>query len=113
MLEMTPVSPMAVGCMENSTVEPVFISIPRAAWRGNDAPVPVGSAPKLSHRRTEPQPSCRACGTYLHGLNAPGNNLPIRHVPTPRRSASDRPLDHRALTSALWEIIIGSPTAAS
>jgi len=29
----------------------------------------------------QPRPSCQAGGTYLHGLNAPGNNLPIRHVP--------------------------------
>src|SRR5207244_13472279 len=59
--------------------------------------VPVGSGPELSHKRTEPRRSCRACGTYLHGLNAPGNNLPIRHVPTPRRCAPDRPLVHRTL----------------
>src|SRR2546426_2970110 len=74
-----------------------FISTAESALAGSAAPVPVGSAPELSHKRTEPQPSCQACGTYLHGLNAPGNNLPIRHVPAPRRSASDQPLDHRTL----------------
>src|SRR5207302_2478313 len=72
-------------------------STAESAPAGIAALVPVGSAPELSHKRTEPQLSCRACGTYLHGRNAPGNNLPIRHVPTPRRYASDRPLDHRAL----------------
>src|SRR6266540_1269264 len=80
-----------------ATAIPNFISASESAPAGSAAPVPVGSAPELSHKRTEPQPSCRACGTYLHGLNAPGNNLPIRHVPTPRRSALDRPLDHRTL----------------
>src|SRR5713226_4547496 len=76
-----------------------FISIAESAPAGIAALVPVGSGPELPHKRTGPQPSCRACGTYLHGLNAPGNNLPIRHVPAPRRSASDQPLDHRTL---LW-----------
>src|SRR5260370_29158203 len=74
-----------------------FIPTAESALAGIAALVAVGSAPELSHKRTEPQLSCRASGTYLHGLNAPGNNLPIRHVPTPRRYASDRPLDHRAL----------------
>src|SRR5258708_30966402 len=64
-----------------------FISTAESALAGIAALAPVGSAPELSHRRTEPQLSCRACGTYLHGRNAPGNNLPIRHVPTPRRYA--------------------------
>src|SRR6266513_2329826 len=75
----------------------VFISTAESALAGIAALVPVGSATELSHKRTEPQLSCQACGTYLHGLNAPGNNLPIRHVPTPRRYASDRLLDHRTL----------------
>src|SRR5258708_18791738 len=79
-----------------STAIPIFISAAESAPAGIAAPVPVGSAPELSHTRTGPQPSCPACGTNLHGLNAPGNNLPIRPVPTPRRYASDRPLDHRA-----------------
>src|SRR5262249_34177314 len=82
---------------ENRQLLHFFISTAESALAGIAALVPVGSAPELSHKRTEPQLSCRACGTYLHGLNAPGNNLPIRHVPTPRRYASDRPLDHRAL----------------
>src|ERR1700733_2272137 len=74
-----------------------LISTAESALAGIAALVPVGSAPELSHKRTEPRLSCRACGTYLHGLNAPGNNSPIRHVPTPRRYASDRPLDLRTL----------------
>src|SRR5258708_2821647 len=73
----------------------VFISTAESALAGIAAPVPVGSAPAPSHTKHEPQLSCRACGTYLHGRNAPGSNLPIRHVPTPRRYAPDRPLDHR------------------
>src|SRR6266446_1573391 len=81
---------------ENRQLLYFFISTGESAPAGIAALVPVGSAPELSHKRTEPQLSCRACGTYLHGLNAPGSNLPIRHVPTPRRYASDRPLDHRA-----------------
>src|SRR5436309_3132829 len=76
---------------------PIFITTAESALAGIAALVPVGSAPELSHKRTEPRLSCRACGTYLHGLNAPGNNLPIRPVPTPRRCAPDRPLDHRTL----------------
>src|SRR5439155_1592351 len=82
---------------ENRQLLHFFISTAESALAGIAVLVPVGSAPELSHKRTEPQLSCRACGTYLHGLNAPGNNLPICHVPTPRRYASDRPLDHRAL----------------
>src|SRR6266853_4194192 len=74
-----------------------LISTAESAFAGIAALVPIGSAPELSHKRTEPQLSCRACGTYPRGLNAPGNNLPIRHVPTPRRYAPDRPLDHRTL----------------
>jgi hypothetical protein len=76
-------------------------SIHRAASRGIAALVPVGSAPAPSHKTPEPQRSCRACGTYLHGRNAPGNNWPSRlvflnNVPIPRRYAPDQPLDHRA-----------------
>jgi hypothetical protein len=56
-----------------------------SALSGIAALVPVGSAPELSHKRTEPQLSCRACVTYLQGLNAPGSNLPFRHVPAARR----------------------------
>src|SRR5215510_1010401 len=78
-----------------STATPIFFtSTAESSLAGIAALVPVGSGPELSHTMTEPQLSCRACGTYLHGLNAPGNNLPIRHVPTTRRSASDRLLDH-------------------
>src|SRR5258708_1370587 len=82
---------------ENRQLLHFFISTAESALAGIAALVPVGSAPELSHKRTEPQLSFRACGTYPRGRNAPSNNLPIRHVPTPRRSASDRPLDHRAL----------------
>src|SRR5271157_6351036 len=79
-----------------STAFPIFISAAESAPAEIAAPVPVGSVKKLSHKRTGPQRSCPACGTYLRGLNAPGNNLLIRHAPKPRRYASDRPLDHRA-----------------
>src|SRR6266404_9444021 len=64
-----------------STAIPIFISAGESALAGIAALVPVGSAPALSHRKPGPQRSCRACGTYRHGLNAPGSNLPIRHVP--------------------------------
>src|SRR6266851_4644270 len=74
----------------------LFISTAESALVGIAAPVPVGSGPELSHRRTELQLSCLACGTYQHGLNALDNNSPIRHVPVPRRYAPDRPLDRRA-----------------
>jgi hypothetical protein len=44
----------------------------------------IGSAPELSHKRTEPPRFCRACGTYPHELNAPGNNSPPLYlVPSP------------------------------
>src|SRR6266480_3833846 len=86
-----------VCCLMACTRAIILISAAESALAGIAAPVPVGSAPELSHKRTEPPLSCPACGTYLHGLNAPGNNLPIRHVPAPRRSASDQPLDHRTL----------------
>jgi len=36
-----------------------------------------------SHKTPEPQLSCRACGTYPRGRNAPSNSSPIRHVPRP------------------------------
>src|ERR1039458_2497907 len=78
-----------------STATPIFISTAESVPAGIAAPVPVGSAPAPSHKKPERQRPCRACGTTLRGLNAPGSNLPIRHVPTPRRYASDRPLDHR------------------
>jgi len=53
------------------------ISTAESAPAGIAALVPVGSTTELSHKRTEPRLSGRACGTYLHGLNAPGNNLPV------------------------------------
>ena len=59
--------------------EHFFIST-AAAPAGIAALVPVGSAPAPSHKTTGPQLSCRACGTHPHGLDAQGNNLPIRHV---------------------------------
>src|SRR2546423_5911491 len=81
-----------------STATPMFFSSTvEAALAGRSALVPVGSEPELSHKRTEPQLPCRACGTHLHARNAPGDNLPIRHVPSLRRYAPDRLLDHRAL----------------
>src|SRR5437868_14697927 len=91
---------LVISISASASGESLFISSPiistaESALAGIAALVPVGSAPELSHKRTEPQLSCRACGTYLHGRNAPGNNLPIRPAPTPRRYASDRPLDHR------------------
>src|SRR5258708_8583252 len=76
---------------------PFFISTAESALVGIAALVPVGSGPVTSHKTPEPQLSCRAGDTYLHGRNVPGNSLPIRPVPTPRRSAPDRPLDHRTL----------------
>src|SRR5580692_9822157 len=74
-----------------------FMSTAESALAGIAALVPVGSGPAPSHTTPEPQLSCRACGTYLHGRNAPGSNSSIRHVPTPRRYALDRPLDLRTL----------------
>jgi len=71
----------------NSTSRDVFISTAESAPAGIAALVPVGSAPELSHKRTAPRRSFRACGIYRHALNAPGNNLPVRHVPAPRRYA--------------------------
>ena len=50
-----------------STAFPIFISAAESALAGIGALVPVGSAPEFSHKRTEPQLSCRACGIYLHG----------------------------------------------
>src|SRR6185369_14997145 len=70
--------PIVVGKTENRQVAKKFISAAESAPAGIAAPVPVGSVPELSHKKIEPQPSCRACGTYLHGRNAQGNNLPIR-----------------------------------
>src|SRR5271154_833834 len=71
-----------------------FISTAESALAGIAALVLVGSAPEPSHTKHEPRLSCRACGTCLHGRNAPGNNRLVRHVPTPRRYAPDRPPDH-------------------
>src|SRR5258708_3636291 len=93
------IPPGHLNVSASASDESFFISTAESALAGIAALVPVGSAPELSHKRTEPQRSCRACGTYLRGLNAPNSNSPIRLVPTPRRSASDQPLDHRTL---LW-----------
>src|SRR5579863_2337144 len=76
--------------------ESLIISTAEFALAGIAALVLVGSAPAPSHKTPGPQLSCPACGTYLRGRNAPGNNWPVRHLPTPRRYAPDRPLDHRA-----------------
>src|SRR6266404_9065007 len=70
-----------------STALQIFISAAGSALAGIAAPVPVASAPELSHKRTGPQLPCRACGTYRHGRNAPDSNSPIRHLPAPRRYA--------------------------
>src|SRR5580704_10992761 len=79
-----------------STAIPIFISAAESALAKIAALAPVGSGPVPSYKTPEPLRSCRACGTYRHGRNAPGSNLPIRLLPTPHRYASDRPLDHRA-----------------
>src|ERR1700745_526113 len=63
-----------------STAIPIFISAAESAPAGIAAPVPVGSAPELSHKRTGPERSGQACGTSPRGLNAPGSNSPIRHL---------------------------------
>ena len=88
-----------------------LISTAESAPRGIAALVPVGSAPELSHTRTEPPLSCRSCGTYRHGLSAPGSNSPIRPVPTPRRYAPDRHLDHHAWQSPRHDLD-GQPAKA-
>src|SRR5215468_12707450 len=67
-----------------STETPIFISAAESVPAGTAVPVPVGSGPGLSHKRTGPRLSCPACGTTLHELNAPGNNLPVRPAPTTR-----------------------------
>ena len=84
----------------------LFISTAESALAGIAAPVPVGSAPVLSRKTPEPQLFCRACGTYPRGLNAPGNAWPIRHVPTTRRYASDRLLDHRTLQLPPHDLVV-------
>src|SRR5260221_407660 len=61
-----------------------LISTAESALAGIVAQVPVGSAPELAHKTTGPPRSCRACGTYPRGRNAPNNSSPIRHVPTRR-----------------------------
>src|SRR5258708_25698716 len=91
------IPPGHLNVSASASDESFFISTVESALAGIAALVPVGSAPELSHKRTEPQLSCRACGTYPRGRNAPGNNLPIRHVLEPRRYAPDRPLDLRTL----------------
>jgi len=52
-----------------------LISATKSAPAGIAAPVPVGSAPELSHKRTRPQRSCPDGGTYPCGLNVPGSAL--------------------------------------
>src|SRR4051812_38070356 len=71
--------------LRGSSRQFVFNSTAEAALRGSSALVPVGSASELSHKRTEPPLSCRAFGTHGRALNAPGDNLPIHYVPSPRR----------------------------
>jgi hypothetical protein len=53
-----------------SAFDEFFISTAESALAGIAALVPVGSAPELSHKRTEPQMSGPACGTYLHGVSS-------------------------------------------
>jgi hypothetical protein len=53
---------------ENRQLFHFFISAAESALAGIAALVPVGSAPELSRKRTAPQLSCRACGTYRRGL---------------------------------------------
>src|SRR5262245_57247668 len=79
----------------------LLISIAGSALAGISALVPAGSAPEPSHKRTGPRRSCRAGGTNRHERNAPGSNSPIRRVPTARRYAGGRPLDHRTWQSRL------------
>ena len=85
------------------------ISTAEFALAGIFALVSVGSAPELSHKKTEAQLSHRACGTYLRGLNAlnaPNSNSPIRSVPAPRRAASDRSLDHRTSQLPRHDLVV-------
>jgi hypothetical protein len=49
-----------------------LFQLPNPLFGGIAALVPVGSAPEVSHKRTEPQRCGQAGGTYLHGLNGPG-----------------------------------------
>src|SRR6202034_399594 len=59
----------------------IFVSILQAAWRENGALAPAAPGRAPSHKKPGPQLSYRACGTYLHGVNATGNNSPFRHDP--------------------------------
>jgi hypothetical protein len=65
---------------ESSSDESFFISAAESALAGIAALVPVGSAPAPSHKTPEPQRSCRACGTYLHGrIHYPLREFPLNH----------------------------------
>ncbi len=70
-----------------------FISAAESEPAGIAAPVPAGSAPELSHKRTEPKRSCPACGTYPCGLHLPGPSVPSPVVlhPTALSSALTPP----------------------
>src|SRR5205085_8708220 len=72
-----------------------FTSVAESALAGIAALVPVGSTLGLFHKKPGTQLSCQACGTTLHGPNAPSSNLPIHPFPTPRQSAPDPPLGLR------------------
>src|SRR5258708_38997715 len=54
----------------NRQVVEVFISAAESPLTGTASPVPAGLGRELSHKTPEPQPSCRACGTYRHGRNS-------------------------------------------
>src|SRR5579864_7423214 len=72
--------PSSLGFPKIDSYSTFLISTAESALAGIAALVPVGSAPEPSQKTPEPQLSCRACGTYLHGRRI---HYPLREFPEP------------------------------
>src|SRR5712691_5028879 len=82
-----------------------FISAAESALAGIAALVPVGSAPAPSHTKREPQLSCRACGTYLHGRIHYPLEFPLNHWCPMAYNLLDRwcPMEYKRIVQTVVE----------
>src|SRR6185437_11055782 len=78
------VHPIVVGRRENRQQSQLFISIPRAARKGNDAPAPAERPAEgglaLSHTKPEPPNSIPASGTNPPEQRVRDGTLRVPHV---------------------------------
>src|ERR1700704_1101177 len=79
------IHPIVVGQKGNRQQSQSFLSIPRAAPKGNDAPAPADPRQVPSHTKHGPPEAVLASDTDPHGRSAQGDNWRVPRAPEGHR----------------------------